>query len=511
MRKAETWPLGLALMGLLAALALPGSLAAPQANAQRLAWLLDGAIYEANIEYFPNHSINELTERVPKLKELGVKAIYLTPIWECMGNDAQYLIIDYYKMNPRYGTEDDLRRLVRTAHRHGIRLLLDFVTSLTYDGSYLERNHSDWILRGDDGSKQRYFPFPDWGWALDCANPEFIEYMAGVARHYVEEFDIDGWRIDSPLNNYDPAKVSGDHSRLEILRAAKAAVTEVKPDAIFLSEVTGPTLLWGDDDLNETPLFDEMCEISYNYEFCGFMGGSDEDGYSYVMTEGTPARGIWKPTLLDKVAKGQATSEEFVSFVQDQPILYGSSRANFLENHDTERVAKAFPRRHRALFVLITMMPGVPVIHSGQEVGATSPADASGAEVEKQRVQFDRGDRALEAFYGQTILIRSQHQAVQGGAFSDIWDGPKGVIAFARWREDDIVLTAVNLTDSRASGALRLPVEDWGLASRARYRLRELFSDDAFERPGAELQSVELDLEPYAYRVWTVEQPRPGA
>jgi len=473
----------------------------------RLSWLTEGALYEANIEYFPNHSIEELTEQMPRLEKLGVKAVYLTPVWECVGNRAQYLILNYYKMNPRYGTKAGLRRLVEVAHEHGIRILLDFVTSLTYDGSYIMKNHPEWILRGDDGSKQRYFPFPDWGWALDAANEEFIEYMAGVARHYVEEFDIDGWRIDSPLNNYDPAKVSGDHSRVKLLRAAKAAVTSVKPEAIFLSEVASPTLLWGEDDADDPPLFDEMCELSYNYPFCGFMGGSENDGYSYIMAEGTPAKGVWKPTLLDKTVKGQASSEEFVSYIQNQPILHGRTRANFLENHDTERVQKAFPEKHRALFVLIAAMPGVPVIHAGQEIGAVSPADASGAEAEKQRVDFSNRDRELEAFYGKVMSIRANRRAVQEGEFRNVWNGPKGVIAFARRRGREVVLTAVNFAAQKIEGALSLPLAEWELEPATGYRLREQFTDDVIAGEDLTSGAIEVALPPAGYRVWVLEKP----
>ena len=79
----------------------------------------------------------------------------------------------------------------------------------------------------------------------------------------MREYDIDGWRIDSPMNNYDPQNVSGDHSRVKLLRAMKTAVTRVKPSAYFMAEISGPRVLWGKDDRGEQPLFDEMCEGSH--------------------------------------------------------------------------------------------------------------------------------------------------------------------------------------------------------------------------------------------------------
>ena len=94
-----------------------------------------GPVYEVNIEYFPNHSFTELKQLIPRLSMLGVKLIYITPIWECV----------YYDNNNYFG------------------------------------------------KSQKYFPFSDWGWAIDCTNPEVIKYFSQLASYYVEEFNIDGW------------------------------------------------------------------------------------------------------------------------------------------------------------------------------------------------------------------------------------------------------------------------------------------------------------------------------
>jgi hypothetical protein len=105
---------------------------------------------------------------------------------------------------------------VKAAHGRGIRILLDMVTSLTTEGSYIMKEPPQWRMPGDDGKPQHFYPFPAWGWGLDCANPELIRYFSELAAWHMREYDIDGWRIDSPMNNDDPQKVSGDHSRLNL-------------------------------------------------------------------------------------------------------------------------------------------------------------------------------------------------------------------------------------------------------------------------------------------------------
>lgn len=203
-------------------------------------------------------------------------------------------------------------------------------------------------------------------------------------------------RIDSPMNNYDPEKVSGDHSRLNLLRAMKTAVTRVKPAAYFMPEISGPRVRWGKDDHGEQPLFDEMCAGSYSYKYCGFLGPVENSGGAYVIFDGSPGVAPMCKTPLDHVVHGELSSAEFVDSVKREPVLYNRLPVNFIENHDTARVSAVFPKEHRALFVLICAMPGVPVIHAGQEIGSTVHPDASGGT--KLLVDWSAADRDLQAF-----------------------------------------------------------------------------------------------------------------
>src|SRR5262249_23659413 len=292
---------------------------------------VQGALYEVCPENYPNHSLKEITADLPRLKKLGITVLYLTPIFRCLGR-AQYLISDYDAINPRYGTEADLKALVAAAPKQDIKVLLDLVTSIVYDGTDLLNKHPDWVLRGKDGQRQKYFPIPEFGWALDCTHPEVIDYFSGVAKRYVEKYDIDGWRIDSPTNNYDPAKVDGDHSRVQLLRSVRKAVDAVKKNAIFVGEVSGPTVLFGGKKGSQEPLFDEMLEASYDFRFCGFLGPN-----GYLVIDGTPFLDNISSTPLDALVRNRMTSKQFVESITKRRILNGRLRANFIENHDTER------------------------------------------------------------------------------------------------------------------------------------------------------------------------------
>jgi cyclomaltodextrinase len=494
-KRVSTALISLGIMSYLAAQPLPSVSEAENR------WPVARALYEVNLDYFPNHSFHELAEMAPRMADLGINVIYLLPIWETAG--SQYLIRDYYKIDPSHGSPDDLRNLVKAAHKHGIRVLLDLVTSLTFDGSYILTHHPDWILKDDAGDKQRYYPFPDWGWSLDCTNPDLIRYFTEVVHYYFQEFSIDGWRIDSPMNNYDPKKVSTDHSRLPLLRALKAALKKKNPDTLFACEITSPTLLWGDDDTNDAPLFDEVCETSYHYEFCGFMGGNKTEGFRYATMEGSPAHGKMRLTLLDKIVHGQATSKEFVQYVNQYPILHNQTRAIFIENHDTERVSWAFPKQHRTLFTLIATMPGVPVIHAGQEIGSTQPSGHSGdRKTSSAVVRWGEGDREIEAFYRQGLRVRREHPALLYGKLDDVWKSGDRTIAYLRRHENDVVLVVLSFQDRSTRTVVAIPTDELRPGAHRDYRLRDLLGETTSSHKGGDLT---IELPPYGFRVLSLE------
>ena len=451
-------------------------------------------VYEVSVEYFPEHSLKNLTAEIPRIANLGVGTIYITPIFKCAGL-AQYLILDYYAINPRYGTPDDLKSLVATAHHHGIRVLLDVVTSLTTEGSYIMTQHPDWLLRGDDGQVQHYFPFPTWGWALDCANPNLIRYFSDMTADYIRKFDIDGWRVDSPMNNYDPQKVTTDHNRMNLFRAVKTAVTRVKPGAVLMAEVSGPTVMWGKDDHGAPPSFDEMCEASYDYKYCGFLGGTEKSG-AYVTFDGSPGQVPLRPTTLNSIVHNELTSAQVVNSIQHRPILYDRLRVNFIENHDTSRVSSVFPKAHRALFVLIASMPGVPVIHAGQEIGSTVRPDASGST--KIVVDWAAGDRDLENFYRQVVKARSTHDALTSGDIRDAWKSGDKAIAFLRSSGNSRVLVALNFASKPVRFTASIHSGEWERRQKTAYTLRDELSGASSTQRRSEL---DLRLQPYEYQI----------
>lgn len=151
---------------------------------------------------FAGGDLEGVISKIPYLKKLGVNGIYLTPIFSSVSNH-KYDISDYYQIDRQFGTEETLHRLVETAHQAGMKILLDAVFN------HVSENHPFFQDVKKNGERSPYFHYfkrrngafecfsvckymPKW----DTDNPAVQDYLIGIGKHYIQEFDIDGWRLD---------------------------------------------------------------------------------------------------------------------------------------------------------------------------------------------------------------------------------------------------------------------------------------------------------------------------
>ncbi len=427
-------------------------------------WIYDGAIYETHPYYYPNHSFKEITAEIPKIKELGVKTIYLMPIWERamkrQDTTLIYLINDYYKIDSAYGTTGDLRELIKTMHENDMKILFDFVTCCTTPGSAVYNNNwtysfssaelaekakeLNWKLEYEtvegrnfvfagkhqipETRKDLYefageifgdrimvwsFPIAGWGPAVDLGNPEVIKYFTGIAEHYVKEYDIDGWRIDAPFNNYNSMVFSGDHSSARLLISAGDAVKKIKPDAEFISEPGLPK------------------EVTADAMYAS-LG-----------------------RILPSITEGQMTSQEFVDKLIVSVAESGRTPAFLVESHDLLRINKSYPQLNKNLLVMISTLPGVPFIQTGQELGETKDWFKTGNA--NPQVDWDNGDYGLKDFYKKVFSIRNSNNALKYGDIKNVWKSGDNIYAYSRTYENETVVVVVNFNNRESTSVLDLP------------------------------------------------------
>ena len=154
-----------------------------------------------------------IIQRLSYLKDLGIDILYLTPIF-ASDSTHKYDTIDYYQIDPSFGTKEDLQNLVQTAHAMGMKVILDGVFNHTSPKFFafedIRRNqeasaYRDWyfieefpLRKGSRMEKPNYKSFSYYGGMpkLNLRNPETADYFIQVACYWLQQYQIDGWRLD---------------------------------------------------------------------------------------------------------------------------------------------------------------------------------------------------------------------------------------------------------------------------------------------------------------------------
>ncbi len=327
-------------------------------------------IYEMHIGTFtPDGTWQSAARELDELRELCITVIEVMPVAEFAGRFGWgYDGVDMFAPTRLYGTPDDFRSFVDRAHSLSLGVILDVVYNhLGPDGNYLKQFSEDYFT-------DRYKT--DWGDATNYdgagAGP-VREFFAANAAYWIDEFHLDGLRLDATQNVYDK---SDNHILAEITRRAREAggnrsiiiVAENEPQETKLVRPIeeggyGMDALWNDDfhhtarvaltgrreayytDYRGTPQ-EFISAIKYGYLYQG-------QRYRWQKKRrGTPAFGL-KPAT-------------FVTFIQNHDQISNSGNG--------ERIHKlASPGKYRAITALALLAPGTPMLFQGQEFGASSP------------------------------------------------------------------------------------------------------------------------------------------
>jgi glycosidase len=409
-------------------------------------WIQEGAIYNVNIAQFDtNKTYLELSNLIPKLKELGIKTIYLAPIWNSIetqkSKTSGYSLINN-ELNSNYGTEQDLRKLISTVHANDMKILFDLVISYRPEESIEYKNSPEMFLHYKNNGSIYH-----WRWepSTDQTSPAFIARISDMAEYYVKNFDIDGWRIDAPqinikegdeknllLGNGKP--IPSNYGATELLKEVKRKITAVKADAILYAEMPGP--LCERDSQGCDTAFDEDVEASYNWYFSGWLN------YPTRLPVGSIT---YKDGFLNQIVNNKVASEDLVNYMIKENKKNNRVRSHFSENHDTQRVQVAYPKQNKALLTLISTIPGVPMIHAGQETGNTK----------KQVIELSRYNinSDLWKFYSKVLNVRNSSASLKYGDIKNVWKSGDNVYAYSRTYENETIVVMINF-NSNATGAI---------------------------------------------------------
>ncbi|MEQ2527936.1 alpha-glycosidase [Robertmurraya yapensis] len=361
-------------------------------------------------------------DHLDHLVELGISGIYFTPIFKAYSNH-KYDTIDYIEIDPQFGDKETFRRLVKECHKRGIRVMLDAV--FNHSGFYFpafqdllenqeKSSYKDWFHLWEfpvvTEPKPNFdtFAFTSQMPKLNTENPEVKEYLLNVARYWVEEFDIDGWRLDV-ANEVDHA----------FWREFRKVVKAAKHDAYILGEIWHDSMPW---------LQGDQFDAVMNYPFTN--------------------------SAIDFFAKDTISAQDFTDSIVKVLHMYPKNvnevAFNLLDSHDTPRIltlANDNPERVKLLYLFQLSFIGSPCIYYGDEIGMAGGQDPGC----RACMEWDESKQDRELFnYVKTLIAwRKEDPLVgNGGDFRFIHaDVEKSYVVYEKSDEQRRLLFVLNNSD----------------------------------------------------------------
>ncbi len=359
-------------------------------------WLKDAVFYEIYPQTFCDSNgdgigdINGIISKLDYVKSLGCNAIWLNPIFDSPFMDAGYDVRNYYLVAERYGTNADAKRLFETAHEKGIKILLDLVPGHTSD-------QHEWFKKSQKAEKNEYSNRYTWtdsvweappqyrlmcgiserdgnylinffssqpalnygfnkithpAWQLPAGHPDCkatVEALKDIMRFWLN-IGCDGFRVDmadSLVKNEDGEKPE----TCKIWRNVREMLDKEYPEAAIISEWCNP-------------------KVSIGAGFhSDFYLDHDTNGYRILFRDKDRETGECT-AVFSKNGKGDI--KKFVDeYLDDLKNTKDKGYISFITcNHDTPRMTRMFtPLEAKIAYSFIFLMPGVPFLYYGDEIG----------------------------------------------------------------------------------------------------------------------------------------------
>ena len=370
----------------------------------------------------------KLIDWIPHLKDLGINAIYLGPIWE--SGTHGYDTWDYNKLDSRLGENKDLKSLIAAYHDADMKVILDGVFNHVGRGHFafkdiLEKrensNYRDWIAGLNFSSNNSYndgFCYDCWSGAqelvkLNLYNENVDNYLLDAVGMWIDEFDIDGLRLDA-----------ADCILPDFFKKLRAYTKSKKEDFWLMGEIIhGDYTRYANGD---------MLDSVTNYEcWKGIYSSHNDHNYfeiNYAMRRQWGEGGIYK----------------------------GINLYNFVDNHDVNRIYSLL-REKEAIYPVYTLlftMPGVPSIYYGSELaieGEKNKNDVGDYPLRPALTVKDFGqNKDLQEHIALLAKTKKEKLALQRGIYEEV-QVKNETLVFARVYNDEYAVVALNSTNNPVS------------------------------------------------------------
>ena len=369
-------------------------------------------------------NLRGIIEHLDYIKDLGIDVVYLTPIFKS-NSCHKYDTIDYYQVDPSFGTTEDLKELVQKSHERGMKVVLDAVYNHTGREFFafqdiLEKGEKskylDWYFidelppRGEWGEIPNFKCFGYYGGMpkLNVKNPEVEKYITDVACYWIKECDIDGWRLDV-----------GDEISHFFWKNFRKAIKAVKKDMLIIGEI---------------------------WHYAGdFLEGDEWDtvmNYPFYLN------------LIDLLADEKINVSQFV---QNLGYLKGRLNKkcyplmwNLIDRHDTARflhLCHDNKKKQHLAAAFQLLLPGMPMVYYGDEYampGANDPDCRRGMYWDEEYQ-----DKEMYNWYKKLMQIRKAHACiVDGEMIETITNDDEDTIVMIRKNGEETIAMLFNCDSS---------------------------------------------------------------
>jgi len=384
-----------------------------------------------------------IIRKLPYLEELGVNALYLNPIFKSPSNH-KYNTTDYYEVDPNFGDNNILKKLVQELHRRGMRIILDGVFNHCGDTFWA---FQDVIEKGPKSKYKDWFiiksypivkkPEPNYRcWMGTSSMPEFNtdnsevrEYLLEIVKYWIKEADIDGWRLDT-VEYMDPSFVK------QIRETAK----EVKKDAYVMGEVMGVATSWFKSKSLDAVMNYKLLDLIIDF-------------------------------FIKKVIDAIEFNQQLYNFRQTYSDLINPFMFNLLDSHDVPRflnLCGGNVKKMKLATVFLMTYIGAPVIYYGDEVGMMGGEDPDC----RRAMIWDKNQQNIDLinFYKKIIKLRRENLALRRGNFKCLYQ-QGGLYCFSRQLNEEKIVVALNNSDKNEEINISLPEIETG----KRLKIKDIF------------------------------------
>lgn len=368
-------------------------------------------------------TIKGILENLDYIQTLGFTCIYLNPIFTA-GEYHKYDTLDYYHIDPCFGTDEEFRALVEEIHKREMKIIIDGVF-----------NHCSWQFFAfedviENGEKSKYL---DWFYdiklpiirpqsesekpqyacfayerkmpKLNTSNPQVQKYFADIGVYWVKEYQVDGWRLD----------VANEINR-DFWREFRKAVKRENKDAVLIGEVWEDALTW---------LRGDAFDSTMNYDF----------------------RRICRDYLISDNKNALIAAKQLEQMRLRYPTNIASGQLNLLDSHDVPRFlsfCKNDKRKWKLACILLMLFPGVPSLFYGDEQGICGIREN---EYRNPMVWGQQPD--LCVFIQRLIEIRKEF-IDESSSYEVIWESTnEQVFVFMRKGMKGKLITILNIDETK--------------------------------------------------------------